>query len=267
VEKFETSLKRLGLDHVDILYMHSVIKKEAALFEPLLNALVKLKKEGKTKFIGVTTHSNEPEVIRAATDSKVYDVVLTAYNFLQPHLAEVKKEVARATQAGLAVIAMKTQAGVYWDRARTQQINMKAALKFVLQDENILTTIPGFTTFDQLELDLTVMNDLTLTEQEKIDLKLIPKQSRRGLYCIQCGECVAQCRYKLDIPTFMRSYMYAYGYRNYAVARDTFMSAATQEIPCRTCSTCSVACKSKFDVRSKMLDIARIKDVPDEFLA
>jgi aryl-alcohol dehydrogenase-like predicted oxidoreductase len=39
IEKFETSLKRLGLDYVEILSLHSVAKKESIFYEPILSAL------------------------------------------------------------------------------------------------------------------------------------------------------------------------------------------------------------------------------------
>ena len=65
-KKIDTSLRNLGLDHVDIYYHHNVWARESALYEPILNALVKAKKAGKTRFIGITTHRNEPEVIHAA---------------------------------------------------------------------------------------------------------------------------------------------------------------------------------------------------------
>ena len=122
LEKFEISLKRLGLGYVDILYLHSAVRREAIAYEPYLTAMENLKKEGKTRFIGVSTHRNEPEVIQAAIDSKVYDVVLTAYNFRQPHLAEMKKTMADAAKSGLGIVGMKTQAGVYWDRERQHQV-------------------------------------------------------------------------------------------------------------------------------------------------
>jgi predicted aldo/keto reductase-like oxidoreductase len=76
-----------------------------------LNALIKAKKAGKIRFIGITTHRNEPEIINAAVDSKVYDVVLPAYNFRQKHGEEVKKAIARAAEAGLGVIAMEDHRG------------------------------------------------------------------------------------------------------------------------------------------------------------
>jgi predicted aldo/keto reductase-like oxidoreductase len=266
IEKFEVSLKRLGFEYVDILYLHSVVKREAVLFEPLMNAMIKLKKQGKTRFIGVSTHRNEPEVLRAAADSKVYDVVLTAYNFLQPHLEDMHKALDYAVKAGLGIVAMKTQAGVYWDRERRNQINMKAALKWALQNKNIHTAIPGFTTFDQMNLDLSVMEDLTLTPKEKQDLKLGKQLSFNSLYCQQCGKCLAQCSKNLDIPTLMRSYMYAYGYKNPALARETVDSLDLSALPCKNCNTCGIQCTMGFNIRDKILDITRIKDIPQDFL-
>lgn len=266
IEKFETSLKRLGLEYVDILYLHNAARKEAALFEPYLAAMQKLKDQGKIRFIGISTHVNEPEVIEAATHSKQYDVILTAYNFKQPHLLKMKKAIARASRAGLGVVAMKTQAGVYWDQERQHPINMRAALKWVLNDENVHTTIPGFTTFDQMNLDLSVMQDLTLTEQEKIDLKLGQQISQAGLYCAQCGKCTSQCPHHLEIPTVMRSFMYAYGYKNLGQARETLLSSGIHRLPCYDCSTCAVNCTMGFDIQKRMLNISRIKDIPEEFL-
>ncbi|MFC1850436.1 aldo/keto reductase [candidate division CSSED10-310 bacterium] len=266
LEKFETSLKRLGLDHVDILYLHSVVKKESVMFEPFLNAMLKLKKDGKVRFIGVSTHSNEPEVVRAAADSKVHDVVLTAYNFLQPHREEVKNAIAHAAQAGLGIVAMKTQAGVYWDRERQKMINMSAALKWVLNDENVHTSIPGITTFDQLKLNLSVMADLNMSPQENKDLEHGPKVGRSGIYCQQCGTCVAQCKEKIDIPTMMRSYMYAYGYKNFRQAKETLGAENFHTSLCRDCHSCQVNCTMGFNVQQKIMDIARIISVPDDFL-
>ncbi|HOT02479.1 MAG TPA: aldo/keto reductase, partial [Acidobacteriota bacterium] len=124
VEKFELSLKRLGLDHVDIFYLHNVSTREAALFEPLLAAMTRLKEQGKARFLGLSTHRNEPEVIRAAVAGKVLDVVLTAYNFRQPHLADMHAAMAEAAAAGIGLVAMKTQAGAYWDKERQHPINM-----------------------------------------------------------------------------------------------------------------------------------------------
>jgi predicted aldo/keto reductase-like oxidoreductase len=268
IDKFETSLKRLQMDYVDILYLHNISRKESVTFEPYLQAMRKFKKQGKARFLGVTTHRNEAEIIRATVDSKEYDVILTVYNFKQEKRQEVEKAIAYAAKAGLGVVAMKTQAGVYWDKEKQFPINMKAALKWVLQNKNVHTAIPGFTTFDQMYLDLSVMEDLTLTPQEKKDL--VPpkvKLANAGFYCQQCEKCLPQCPENLDIPTLMRSYMYAYAYKNLECAKTTLEHTNVPRNACSGCSHCHVKCTMGFDIKNRVMDITRLKDVPSDFLA
>ena len=225
-----------------------------------------MKQSGKTRFVGVATHDHEPEVIRAAADSRFWDVVLTAYNFRQSHRHQIKAAIELAAGAGLGVVAMKTQAGVYWDRFRIRKINMKAALKWVLQDENVHTTIPAFSNFEEMEDDLDIMTDLALTLEDKRDLKLGDELGLSGCYCQHCGLCLAQCPAELDIPTLMRGYMYAYGYREPKKAWHTLRSLAKSDIKCVDCGPCTVRCALGHDVKTRVLDIARLLEVPAEFL-
>jgi hypothetical protein len=264
-KKIDTSLKNLGLDYVDIYHHHGVWTREAALYDPILAALEKAKKAGKTRFLGVTTHRNEPEVIHAAVDSKVYDVVLTAYNFRQKHVEEIKKAIARAAEAGLGIIAMKTIGGNVGGAYHNQAIEARAALKWALQDTNVHTIITGFTTFDQLELDLTVLKDLSLTKLERENLRKATLQA--GLYCQGCGRCLTQCVGQLPIPDLMRASMYLYGYRNLVAAQDLLLSLALPSSPCAECSACPVQCLNQWNVQERIRDIVRLREVPMEFIA
>ncbi len=265
ISTFETSLDRLKLDYVDILYLHGPSSREAVLHEEHLGALMKLRQQGRTRFIGVTTHSNEPEVIRAAVESGEYDVVCPAYNFNMANLSDLKQAIAEAAGAGLGVIAMKTMAGAYWDRERQDPINTRAALKWALQNENIHTSIPGVTAFHELEDNFEVMRDISVTPDEIRDLRL--DQANAGMYCLGCEECIGQCNFKLPVPDMMRSYMYAYGYRDISLARSTMDSLNLNGNPCQSCSSCTVKCTRGFNVAEKLRDIDRIRHVPSEFIA
>ena len=249
---------------MDILYLHSCKSREDALDEMALSAMQTLKKQGKIRHIGVSTHSNQAEVIEAALESGVYEVVLTAYNFKTKNREELERAMERAAAKGLGVVAMKTQAGVFWDKERTQPIPMKAALRWALRQDYVHTAIPGFTTFDQLEDDLLVMKEPTLTTEEAASLETQEKLA--GLYCQQCGTCLDQCPADLDIPVLMRGYMYAHGYRNLLSAKDVVNGLGRGDLPCATCESCSVNCPQDFDVRERALDVARIGQVPDDFL-
>jgi predicted aldo/keto reductase-like oxidoreductase len=264
--RMDNSLKRLGLDYVDICYLYEIDRPDDVRYPLIKDVLLDLKKQGKVKFLGVSTHQNEPAVIRAAVEEKIYDVVLTAYNFRQPHWRDVKQAIAHAAQAGLGVVGMKLLGGVYYDKERKLPVNAKAAIKWVLQDENVHTIIPGITTFDQLETDMSIMEDLSFTPQEKADLQLGEKTGMTGLYCPQCGNCRSQCRYQLDIPTLMRCYMYAYGYKSPAKAKMILQDKDLEMITCRQCSSCAVSCTMDFDVPGKIKDILRVLEVPEDFL-
>ncbi len=262
LEKFDLSLKRLGLDYVDILYLHESTTREVTLFEPILKALERAKKAGKTRFVGVSTHRNAPEVIQAAIDNKFYEVVLTSYNFRQGQDTGVRESLAKAAAAGLGVVAMKILAG--GARRRAKIANAKAAIKWVLQDQNVHTAILGFTTFDQINTDLSVMEDLTLTETEKKDLQL--QSSIEGLYCQGCERCLAQCPHQLPIPDIMRAYMYTYGYQNLGAAQDLLFSLNLPANVCGDCEQCPVRCAKGFDISARIHDVVRLQDVPADFI-
>ncbi len=258
IQSLEGSLQRLGLEYVDIYYLASVSSRESTLFEPYVKAFASLKATGKARFVGITTHSNEPEVIRAATESGFWDVVLTAYNFRQSHREEIRAAIAQAAAAGLGVVAMKTQAGVYWDPGRRTKINMKAALKWVLADENVHTAVPAFSNYDELREDLSVMENLALTPEEIRDLRLGDSAGLAGLFCQQCRRCLPQCPAGMNIPALMRSAMYALGYRQAQQARQVLHGYDAADIACGRCRRCSVQCTLGLDVRSRALEVAQI---------
>ena len=109
------------------------------------------------------------------------------------------------------------------------------------------------------------MEDLALNDREKVEL--LKAASLQGYYCQGCRECVGQCLQKLPIPDLMRAYMYTYGYRNLAMAQDLVLSLSLPKGVCEDCSTCPVACPSGFNVPAKVRDVARLRDVPTEFIA
>ncbi len=262
----EAGMKRLGVDYLDILFLPFAAKRESVFFEPLLRVMQDFKKEGKARFLGIATHSFVDEAIRAAADTGIYDVIMTAYNFRLQAMTAVNDAIAYSAGAGLGIIAMKTMAGSYWDEQRTQPISSKAALKWVLQNENIHTMMSGMTSFDELQRNLTLITDLKMSGEELKDLKLTDAGNTGGLFCLQCRNCTGQCPRHVDIPTLMRSFMYAYGYRNLEHAQLTLAQADMSYVPCDQCDACQVNCTSGFDVKDRIRNIARLKDVPREFL-
>jgi len=224
-----------------------------------------IKKQGKARYIGIASHNIEHEAVRSAADTGIYDMVTIAYNFRKTNLAEMEKAMQYASNKGLGIIGMKTMAGVYWDKDKKQPINTRAALKWALQNENIHTAIPDCSSFDELHQDIDIMADMGLTDEELKDLDPPTEDTTTGMYCQQCNRCVAQCPENLDIPTMMRSYMYAFGYRNLSLARHT-IDRVDQPGSCKDCHECQVNCTMGFNVQEKILDICRIKEIPEDMI-
>jgi len=253
LKKLDASLKRLRLDYVDILYHHDVSRKESALHEPIMRAMERAKKEGKTRYLGLTTHRNVAEAIRAAADSNFYEVVMAAYNFRQKDQLRIKEAIAGAAKAGLGVVAIKVIRGGFEEVEKPT--NPRASLKWVLQDPHVQATIPGFSTYEEMEVDLSVMEDLALTDAEKEDLQNAAVTA--GLYCQGCGQCLKQCPAGLPIPDLMRAYMYAYGYRQPALAQSLVASLELPRQVCKDCSSCPVVCLNQWNVGEKVRCIVR----------
>jgi aryl-alcohol dehydrogenase-like predicted oxidoreductase len=87
----DDSLKRMGRDHVDLFQLHNpLVAKDGGdhlAIDIALNevapALEKLRKAGKTRFIGLSG-VGETAALHRAIDSKLFDTVQVVYNALNP---------------------------------------------------------------------------------------------------------------------------------------------------------------------------------------
>src|SRR5262252_7537388 len=171
VDRFDASLKRLQMDHVDILYHHGVDDADHAKSEGQIEVLETLKKQGKTRFIGISTHETVP-VLNAVIPLNVFDVALVTINYTMAHDAERLATIEKAARSGMGIVAMKTQAGgtIRPDSKLPKELpaeSQTALLKWVLNHDFIATAIPGFSTYEHLEQDFSVARNLAYTEPEK----------------------------------------------------------------------------------------------------
>jgi aryl-alcohol dehydrogenase-like predicted oxidoreductase len=106
VESLEGSLKRLGTDHFDTLMCpHGGAAPEELQCPEIIEVFNDLKKQGKVRFLGVSSHSDPAGVLRTATQLGHYDVVMCAYNVVNG--AALDEPIRQATAKGVGVIGMK----------------------------------------------------------------------------------------------------------------------------------------------------------------
>ena len=260
----DQSLKRLNMDHVDLFYTHALDKVEEVKDERVIAVLKKFKEDGKTRFLGFSAHAGKPELLDAAIEAGIYDVVLLSYNFKLSNLKETEEAIARAAKAGIGLVAMKTMTGGTEDAEGKKKINAQACLKWAWKNEHITTAIPGFSNYDELDECLAAARSPELTTADTDYLASLCGQEM--LYCQQCGKCRTQCPEHLPIPDIMRAYMYAYGYKYSRMSKETLAGLELSPDICSNCDTCKVKCPSGFDISAKIAAITPVMQVPDEFL-
>jgi predicted aldo/keto reductase-like oxidoreductase len=265
LKKAEESLTRFGLEYLDIFLFPFAGKREMVLNDGALKAMEKLKKQGKARFVGIASHGDTEEALKAATDSGIYEVAMIGYNYKTLNKESLHTTMEKAVRAGIGIVAMKTTAGAF-DKKSGPPLNTDAALKWVLQNQSVSSIVSGMTSLEEMQKNLAMIQNLKMSDQELKDLKLTSLQTEPGLYCHQCKRCIPQCPQNLDIPTIMRSYMYAYGYKDTVQAWHTLAGVELSGKPCEKCSTCNVNCTAGFDIKNKILDIERLKDVPSDFV-
>ena len=258
------SLKRLQTDYIDILYSHNVYDREWLYNPGIIEALQLLKEQKKARHIGFTTHANMGDCLNEVSEKGIYEVVLTAINYSMSDDKLLFAAMKKAFSSGIGLIAMKTQCKQPWYKEEyepagkgkfyTGPILHTALLKWVLRNEFITTSVPGFTTFEEQDEDFSVAFSLDYTPEEKKFLEDRNVIAAMGSVCTQCSRCVPTCPAGADIPNLMRTHMYAAAYANFFQARDTL-----DEIPrkkgleaCLSCKQCQARCAKSVNIRSRI---------------
>jgi predicted aldo/keto reductase-like oxidoreductase len=277
----DTSLRELGTDYVDIWYLH-LKNTPADVTDDLLEAQRIAKQQGKIRFAGVSTHQGYQELIPMLAKKGLVDVVLTMYNFSMEKAVEAA--IAEASKAGIGIVGMKVMAGGFRQRPAgpppsgpggpppgtpppggrprgprpeppaqlKQQGAMLAALKWVIKDPNVHTTIPGMQDMEQLEENLRAMAEPYGPDEERLlaqQLELITP-----LYCRTCGKCEATCAKGLPVADVLRYLSYADGYGQFALAREEYakLPIALANVHCRDCELCTVTCPFGVQVATRL---------------
>ncbi|MDO8952463.1 MAG: aldo/keto reductase [Draconibacterium sp.] len=157
VQSVEESLKRVGTGYFDILMCpHGAGSYEEVQIEETFTTFEQLKKDGKVRFLGVSTHNDPAGVLRAARKTGLYQVAMVAYNIINGGYME--REIELAKESGMGIIAMKAAMAVAthhkelqpipeWRIQKVERIvpgDMKAPVKaylWALQNPNISAVI------------------------------------------------------------------------------------------------------------------------------
>ncbi len=156
LKSVEESLSRLGTDYLDLLMCpHGTNSPEELKIHEIFEAFEKLKKDGKVRYFGLSSHSDPAGILFTAINSGKYDAAMVAYNITNG--AYLESILCKAYENDFGIIAMKAASPVTPREGRKQppesrvkklnqvipgemKIPMKAYL-WALQNPNISSVI------------------------------------------------------------------------------------------------------------------------------
>jgi predicted aldo/keto reductase-like oxidoreductase len=279
VASAQSSLRRLGIDTIDVLLIHGAENAAVLVDEKVLGAFDELKKRGVYRFRGLSCHANHDAVVRQAVACGFYDMVQVGYNVFdiqeENPPANVESypdylgasglrgliELAHGRDVG--VIAMKTLkvGGRRQDLARYRTGSTplyQAMLKWVLADPNVAAALIEILNRDQMEEDLgAVMAPLSAAERGTLE-RYVAENGRD--YCHACAACRRACPSGVDTTTILRALAYHESYAKTGRARETYADLRPSErvSACRDCGACEAACPYSVRVRARLREAGRL---------
>lgn len=271
----ETSLKRLGVDYIDLYLFHFLAWAE--LSGPMqapggpVEEAQKALKEGKIRYLSFSCH-DKPENMIKCIDTGLFATLTCQYNLLD---RTNEKAMAYAHQKGLGVIIMGPVGGgrlvapsEFQKLLPGVKSTPEIALRFVLSNPVVSTALSGMNSIQQVEENVATASrpePLTAEERQRI-LEMLDKYKKLSdLYCTGCNYCMP-CPNEVQIPTNFRlmNYHRVYGLTDYAkrqyrnispTAWGEFKGRRADE--CKECGQCEPKCPQKIPIMKQLKEVAR----------
>jgi len=262
ISSVDDSLTRLKTDYLDFCLVHAIgeqsddrEKEEKRLVdEEMLSALDMLKKSGKVRFLGVSSHgpNNMESLMMSAVKSGHFDMIMPAFNFMKfPKMTDILKE---AKKRNVGVVAMKTLAGAKDSGFESKDAPFApAAFKWVLNHEEVDGLVITIKSVSDLDLYLTASGEkMTASDQKTLDR--YAKQFDHEYCRTGCSDCEPSCPEGVSIATTLRYQMYFKDYGDEKTAMKQYAKLESKADRCPSCETedCNNACPNELPVSSML---------------
>lgn len=259
------SLRRLRTDYVDVYFNHAVNDVERLQNPEWHEFVAQAKRQGKIRFSGFSGHGGRLlECVKYAVDSGQFDAMLVAVNFgqdpafyqrfirsfdfvaVQPD--ELPRELERARDKGIGVVAMKTLRGARLNDMRPYEKGgatfAQAAFRWVLAGSYADGLIVTMRSREQIAEYLGASGGTSMAAG---DLPLLVQYARMNdsTYCRPgCNACESSCPASVPISDVLRARMYARDYGDYRLAQAEYAMLGAGAAACLSCTSraCAGAC-------------------------
>ena len=260
LKDLETSLKTLGTDYLDVYHQHSRHKPEE-INDEMIETMELVKQQGKARFIGVSTHDPNA-MVDFILDVGKFDVVQTTYSFA---IGAPFRDAAiqKLHDAGIGVVAMKViiataePGPIPEENTLTNDAGL-AALKWVLRNPAISTTVPFQEEISEVEINFRAMSEEFTPQDEKI--LFVRNEQIRELYCRMCFQCEGKCPKGVPVADELRILAYNDFAGDFNRARENFwgLPRDVRNIRCSDCASCAIQCPNGVKVHERLIRVQEL---------
>lgn len=236
VANLENSLKMLRTDYIDVLQFHCPgFVPHPGGDDGMYDCLLKVKEEGKIRFIGITAHKKH--LALEAVQSDLYDTLQYPFSYLSSPDELVLIEKCHEHNVG--ILGMKALCGGILT-------NAKAAFAFLRQYKELIP-IWGIEKTYELEEFIEYEKNLPVLSNELLAEIEADRKTLSGSFCRACGYCLP-CPANIPIPMAARM-EFLMG----RMIKENFQTPEWQENMrcienCINCGNCKSNCPYELDV-------------------
>jgi predicted aldo/keto reductase-like oxidoreductase len=218
--------------YIDLFLIQAVSDVKKEIKENLQSWAEKAKTAGKIRLFGFSTHKNMENCLTDAAGLGWIDGIMATYNYRLMHTDRMKKAVDACTEAGIGLIAMKTQASLLSnlvsDLGKETDVALKlnqqfmdkgftteqAKLKSVWENPAIASICSHMPNMKLMQANVAAaVNKTTLSSYKDKQLMAQYTGETSSAYCTGCAElCEKAIADAVPISDIMRYLMY---YCNY----------------------------------------------------
>lgn len=236
LSQLDTSLRNMRTEYVDLLQLHNIPElPDPEDPESAYAALLEARRDGKCRFIGITSH--RIDVALAAAASGLYDTVQFPLNYLASDRDLSLIDVCRIHNVGL--IAMKGMSGGLISSPR-------AAFAFFSQYDNV---VPIWGVQKQRELDDFLgyaAEGVTMTDELHAVIER-DKKTLSGGFCRGCGYCMPTCPKHIAISDAARMTLMLNRAPWQEYTTPAFIEKMKNTQSCVNCGACTAHCPYGLD--------------------
>ena len=233
-KRLETSFERLNTTYIDLYFGAHDLSDPAMLTDELKQWVESAKKQKLIRFFAFSTHKNMTECLTAAAGLGWIDAVMTSYNFRLMQDEQLQAAVDACHKAGIALIAMKTQAHKVESEKDKELANHflqrgftegQAKVKIVLEDKRFCSACVGVGRSNIAHLMLNIAAVLDKTKLTRADRDVFKKYAEATCsgYCAGCANiCNSALPDTPYVSEVMRYLMYYNSYGDRDRAKELF---------------------------------------------